>query len=174
MCDTLIRVAGTVNDSITDGPGLRYTLFVQGCPHHCQGCHNPQTHPFEGGTLRGAGEIAAEILKNPMLSGLTLSGGEPVCQAAALLPLCHAVRKGGLEIALYSGYTFEELIRSEDPAVRELLSCCDVLVDGPFVLTERSLALAFRGSRNQRILNLPESLRQGRAVTEESDRWNCR
>lgn len=171
MCETLIRVAGVVNDSITDGPGLRYTLFVQGCPHHCPGCHNPQTHPFEGGSLRGAEEIGREILKNPMLSGLTLSGGEPVCQAAALVPLCQMVRSGGLEIALYSGYTFEQLAAMEDKEVRELLSLCDVLIDGPFLQQQRSLALLFRGSKNQRILNLPESLKEGRAVEETSARW---
>lgn len=170
----MIRVAGVVNDSITDGPGLRYTLFVQGCPHHCPGCHNPQTHPFEGGTLRGAREIGQEILKNPMLSGLTLSGGEPVCQAEALVPLCRMVKERGLEIALYSGYTFEQLIAMEQPEVRELLSLCDVLVDGPFLLEQKSLALLFRGSKNQRILNLPDSLREGRAVEETTERWRGR
>lgn len=171
MCENRIRVAGVVNDSITDGPGMRYTLFVQGCPHHCPGCHNPQTHPFEGGSWRTAEEIAGEILKNPMLSGLTLSGGEPICQAKALVPLCRMVKDGGMDIALYSGYTFEQLIQMEEDGVRTLLSLCDVLIDGPFLLEERSLALLFRGSKNQRILNLPESLKAGKAAEETSERW---
>ena len=171
MCENKIRVAGSVNDSITDGPGLRYTLFVQGCPHHCPGCHNPQTHPFEGGSLRDPKEIGEEILKNPMLSGVTLSGGEPICQAKALLPLCRMVREAGLDIAIYSGYTFEQLLEMEDEDVTELLSLCDVLIDGPFLLEQRSLALLFRGSKNQRILNLPASLKEGKAVEETSDRW---
>lgn len=175
MCENanspMIRVAGVVNDSITDGPGLRYTLFVQGCPHHCPGCHNPQTHSFEGGTLRRAEEIGAEVLKNPILSGLTLSGGEPVCQAAALVPLCQIVKQAGLDIVLYSGYTFEQLLEMKQKDVRQLLSLCDVLVDGPFLLEQKSLALLFRGSKNQRILNLPKSLKEGRAVEEKSERW---
>lgn len=171
MCDTTIRVAGVVNDSITDGPGLRYTLFVQGCPHHCPGCHNPQTHPFEGGSLREAQEIAEEILKNPMLSGLTLSGGEPFCQAEALIPLCNMVKQGGLDIAIYSGYTFEQLLEMDASGVQELLALCDVLIDGPFLLEQRSLALLFRGSENQRILNLPASLKEKRAILETSPRW---
>ena len=121
--------------------------------------------------MREAKEIGEEILKNPMLSGLTLSGGEPICQAKALLPLCRMVREGGLDIAIYSGYTFEQLLEMEDSAVKELLSLCDVLIDGPFLLEQRSLALLFRGSKNQRILNLPASLKEGKAVVETSERW---
>ena len=166
-----IKLSGVEPESIVDGPGFRYVIFTQGCKHNCKGCHNPQTHPFEGGSLRAAKEIGEEILKNPMLSGITLSGGEPICQAKQLIPLCRMVREKGLDIAIYSGYTFEQLLEMEDPAVKELLSLCDVLVDGPFLLEQRSLALLFRGSKNQRILNLPSSLKEGKAVEEISNRW---
>ncbi len=121
--------------------------------------------------MREAKEIGEEILKNPMLSGLTLSGGEPICQAENLIPLCRMVKEGGLDIAIYSGYSFEQLWEMEDSAVKELLSLCDVLIDGPFLLDQKSLALLFRGSKNQRILNLPASLKTGKAVLETSERW---
>ena len=166
-----IRVAGRVNDSITDGPGLRYTLFVQGCPRRCEGCHNPQALPFEGGTLMTAEEVFAEIGKNPLLSGVTFSGGEPFCQAAALLPLAQYVKAAGLELAAYTGYCWEELTALPDPAVRQLLELCDVLIDGPFVLAQRNLDLRFRGSANQRILNCRASLAAGAPVWETSPRW---
>ncbi len=121
--------------------------------------------------MREAKEIGEEILKNPMLSGLTLSGGEPICQAESLIPLCRMVREGGLDIAIYSGYTFEQLMKMEERAVKELLSLCDVLIDGPFLLEQRSLALLFRGSKNQRILNLSASLKEGKPIPETSERW---
>ena len=165
-----ISVAGVIGDSITDGPGIRMTVFVQGCPHHCEGCHNPETHPFAGGEPCSAGELLQKIDKNPLLSGVTLSGGEPFCQAAALLPLAEGVRARGLELAAYSGWTYEQLLeQGGDKAA--LLRLCHVLVDGPFVLAERSLSLRFRGSKNQRILDVQRSLREGRAVLMQDGRW---
>ena len=83
----MIKVSGIIKESIVDGPGIRYTVFVQGCPHHCEGCHNPQTHPFEGGTEKSVEEIFEDIKKNPLLSGVTFSGGEPFCQACELAKL---------------------------------------------------------------------------------------
>ena len=165
-----ISVAGVIGDSITDGPGIRMTVFVQGCPHRCEGCHNPETHPFSGGEPRSAEELLQKIDKNPLLSGVTLSGGEPFCQAAALLPLAEGVRARGLELAAYSGWTYEQLLeQGGDKAA--LLRLCHVLVDGPFVLAERSLSLRFRGSKNQRILDVQRSLREGRAVLMQDGRW---
>ena len=164
-----LRIAGAVNDSIVDGPGFRYVIFTQGCPHGCPGCHNPQTHDFQGGAEVDEELLWQEIAGNPLLSGVTLSGGEPFCQSRALLPLVRRCREKGLHIMAYSGYTLEELLALPDPAVGELLKLCDVLVDGRFVLAQRDLTLRFRGSRNQRILDVPASLRTGAAVVLDWD-----
>ena len=160
----LIRVAGIVPESIVDGPGIRYTLFVQGCPHGCPGCHNPQTHPFEGGTLYTPQQLLEQVQEDPLISGVTLSGGEPLCQAQALLPFAQGLRQLRKNILCYSGYTFEALWQEADPQRLALLELCDLLIDGPFLQEEKSLELLFRGSRNQRILDVPASLAAGKAV----------
>ncbi|MDD3192794.1 MAG: anaerobic ribonucleoside-triphosphate reductase activating protein [Oscillospiraceae bacterium] len=159
-----IRLAGIVRESIVDGPGIRFTIFVQGCPHHCEGCHNPETHDFSGGYNCEPEKILAEIKKNPLLDGVTLSGGEPLCQAAALLPLAQEIKRLGLNLFIYTGSIFESLLKEADPDTMALLREGDYLVDGPFVLAQRDLTLLFRGSQNQRILDLPASLAQGKAV----------
>jgi len=166
-----IRVAGIVNDSITDGPGLRMTIFMQGCGRNCPGCHNPQAMPFSGGTLYSAQQLIGLVRQNPLLSGVTFSGGEPLLQAKALVPLAALIKDTGLTIAVYTGYTFEELLLQADEYVMRLLSLADTLIDGPFLLEQKSLTLPFRGSYNQRILNLPESLRQKNPVPEQSVAW---
>lgn len=171
MSDLPIQVAGTVGDSITDGPGLRFTLFVQGCPRRCPGCHNPTALEFHGGVPTAWEDLLAQIQRNPLLKGVTLSGGEPFCQAEALLPLCRALREKGYELAAYTGYTLEELLEEGDPHRLALLALLDVVVDGPFLRERRNLALPFRGSENQRILNVPASLTAGQAVWETSLRW---
>lgn len=165
-------LAGIVGDSITDGPGIRLTVFVQGCPHHCPGCHNPQTWPFAGGYISTPEEVLAQIEANPLLGGVTFSGGEPFCQAAALLPLAEAIKNRGLELAVYTGYTFEELLNLPDPAVKQLLALTDTLIDGPYLEAERNLELNFRGSANQRILKARESLAAGRPLAEDAPRWH--
>lgn len=165
-------LAGIVGDSITDGPGIRLTVFVQGCPHHCPGCHNPQTWPFAGGYTSTSEEVLAQIEANPLLGGVTFSGGEPFCQAAALLPLAEAIKNRGLELAVYTGYTFEELLNLPDPAVKQLLALTDTLIDGPYLEAERNLELNFRGSANQRILKARESLAAGRPLAEDAPRWH--
>ena len=161
----MLTISDTVNDSIVDGPGLRFAIFVQGCPHHCPGCHNPQTHPFTGGKQVTTEELLAKIQANPLLDGVTFSGGEPFCQAQALAELGREVRKLGLNIITYTGYKFEYLYehRAEN-GIGELLSVTDWLIDGRFVEELRSLELHFRGSANQRILAVPESLAAGQAV----------
>jgi len=158
-----IRVAGLVNDSIVDGPGIRFTVFTQGCPHACPGCHNPQTHDFAGGTDADTDEILAKIRKNPLLDGITLSGGEPFCQSKACAEIARNARKMGLNVWSYSGYTFEELFSGKEEWW-ELLRELDVLVDGRFELEKRTLECRFRGSWNQRLIDVQESLRQGSAV----------
>lgn len=167
-----IRLAGVVNDSITDGPGIRFTVFVQGCPHHCPGCQNPQTWAFDGGVMVSAADLLADIEQNPLLSGVTFSGGEPLAQAEALLPLAEAVRERGLGLAIYTGYTFERLLEMQDKAIMQLLELADTLIDGPFIMAERNLELNFRGSANQRIIDLPKSLAAGKAIIDTSERWN--
>lgn len=158
-----IRVAGLVNDSIVDGPGFRFTVFTQGCPHACPGCHNPQTHDFSAGTDADTDEILSRIKKNPLLDGITLSGGEPFCQSKACAEIAQKARKLGLNIWSYSGYTFEELYSGKEEW-RELLQELDVLVDGRFELEKRTLECRFRGSWNQRLIDVRASLAQGKAV----------
>lgn len=161
-----LRISGVIRESVVDGPGIRFVVFTQGCPHHCPGCHNPETHPFEGGKLVDIERIAGEILKNPLLKGVTLSGGEPFCQPGPLAELAYAVHAKGLDVMVYSGYTFEELLKraETEPDILALLNETDVLVDGRFVEAEKSLMLKFRGSKNQRILDVPQSLVKGEAV----------
>ena len=159
-----IRVAGIANDSIVDGPGLRLTVFTQGCPHRCPGCHNPQTHDFAGGSDWETDEIIGKIKKNALLDGVTLSGGEPFCQPEACAEIAHAARGMGLNVWSYSGYTFEEIIGNGTEAQIALLRELDVLVDGRFELEKRSLECRFRGSSNQRLIDVPASLKSGSAV----------
>lgn len=165
-----VRISGIVAESITDGPGFRYAVFVQGCSHNCPGCQNPQTHDPCGGELRSVEDMVAEIGRDPMLSGVTLSGGEPFEQAGALLPLARAVRDMGLELAAYTGDLYEDLLRDTGDR-RALLELCDVLIDGPFILEQRNLDIRFKGSENQRIIDVPASLRTGAVVLKEDGRW---
>ena len=163
-----LRIAGIANDSIVDGPGLRLTVFTQGCPHHCPGCHNPQTHDFAGGSESDTDEIVAKIRRNPLLDGVTLSGGEPFCQPEACAEIARAAHSAGLNVWCYSGYTFEELSAQGTDAQKALLKELDVLVDGRFELEKRSLECRFRGSSNQRLINVPASLKAGDAVELEA------
>lgn len=169
-----LRVAGIVNDSITDGPGIRFTLFVQGCPHRCPECHNPQTHDFFAGTVMEIEEIAEKIGENPLLTGVTFSGGEPFCQAQALANLADLIAPLRLDLAAYSGYTFEKLLdlAESDSGVAALLGRIRTLVDGPYVKELRDYRQKFKGSSNQRVIDVRKSLECGRAILDESERWN--
>ena len=153
---TALRIAGTIGESIVDGPGIRYVLFTQGCPHGCAGCHNPQTHDFAGGKEVTVDTLLADITKNPFVKAVTLSGGEPFCQPAALAQLAAPLKEKGYHLMCYTGYTFEQLLQKED--ARPLLEQLDLLVDGPFVLDRKNIELKFRGSDNQRVLDVPASL----------------
>ncbi len=166
---TKLQLAGVIRESIVDGPGIRMTVFVQGCPHHCKGCHNQHTWSFEGGYTSSVERILEEAAKDKLLKGITLSGGEPFTQAKALAKLAKEAHAMGLNVFCYTGYTFEALYKQfdEHPEYRELLEQCDWLVDGPFIEEEMSLMLHFRGSRNQRILNVRESLEKGEAVLSD-------
>lgn len=151
-----LRIADTVEDSITDGEGLRYTIFVQGCPHHCNGCHNPTTHDFNGGKIVDTDELFDAFKNNVLLSGVTFSGGEPMCQAESLLDLARRIREEtDLNITIFTGFTLAELKAKNDPIINELLSLTYMLIDGKFELDKRDLTLTFRGSGNQRIIKYP-------------------
>ena len=167
-----IRIAGTVNDSIVDGPGYRYTIFAQGCPHHCPGCHNPQSHNFEGGRTVDTETILRQVRENPLLDGITLSGGEPFCQPEACRALAEAARDLGLSVWCYTGYTWEKLMQEADPARLALLEAVDVLVDGPFILAQKSLELKFCGSRNQRLIDVKKTRQAGQVTLWQPDGWD--
>ena len=149
-----IRIAGIAEDSIVDGPGLRLTVFVQGCPHHCLGCHNPETHDPDGGKLMDTAEIIAKMDANPLLDGITLSGGEPFMQPVACVELAKAAHERGLNVWCYTGYTIEAIMGGRDNGKRGLLKHIDVLVDGPYIDSQRTLELPWRGSKNQRVINV--------------------
>ena len=161
-----LRIAGTVQDSIVDGPGFRFVVFAQGCALRCEGCHNPATWDTDGGEDIPADELISEMLGNPLTDGLTLSGGEPFLQAAECEKLAAAAREKGLNVWAYTGFTFEDLAAKAEaePPVRKLLGLVDVLVDGPFILSERTLSLKWRGSRNQRVIDVRKSLEAGKPV----------
>lgn len=164
-----LRLSGIEAESIVDGPGLRLVVFTQGCPHGCPGCHNPGTHAFDGGYAGNAAEIVSLLAKNPLLAGVTFSGGEPLVQAAGLLPVAAACKARGKNCWCFTGFRFEELLgmMKRDAALAAFLSCIDVLVDGRYEEARKSLDLRYRGSGNQRVLDLPGSLREGRAIPWE-------
>ena len=156
----MLRLFGEVKESITDGPGLRYAVFAQGCPHYCTGCHNPESHSFTEGYLVKEEKVIENILSNPLLDGVTLSGGEPFMQANELAVVAAAVKAEGLSVIVFSGYTYEELLAlsCERKGYRELLENTDILIDGRFDIEKKSMGLRFRGSDNQRAIDVPKSL----------------
>lgn len=156
--ETIINVSGFVNDSIVDGPGLRFVVFCQGCSHNCPGCHNPQTHKFGVGMNYSIELILSMIRRAPLCSGVTFSGGDPMFQAEAFTALAIRLKMLGYEVACYTGFTWEELMQKGTKEQKGLLEYLDILIDGPFILEKRSLNLRFRGSTNQRIIDVPKSL----------------
>lgn len=164
--DTKLRLAGVIRESIVDGPGWRFVVFVQGCPHHCKNCQNPGTWDFDGGYETTVENILNAVKEDKLLTGVTLSGGEPFTQAKELTVLAKKVREAGLDVMSFSGYTFEELVNGAtvDNGWLSLLSELSLLVDGRFIEEQKSLELKFRGSRNQRIIDVRESLKAGHAV----------
>lgn len=166
-----LKISGIVNDSIVDGPGLRFSIFTQGCPHACPGCHNPQTHPFKGGKSYSLRKFKKAILANPLLYGVTFSGGDPFSQAKALIPFAKFVKERGLELACYTGFVFEQLINGTVPYAKELLHHVDILIDGKFVLAQKSLDLKFKGSKNQRTIDVQKSLDEEKAILSTNEKW---
>jgi anaerobic ribonucleoside-triphosphate reductase activating protein len=170
---TTLQLAGVVRESIVDGPGIRFTVFAQGCPHRCKGCHNESTQDFDGGVVTEIATILREIDKNPLLSGVTFSGGEPFCQAEGFVSLARGIKERGLHIVAFSGYSYEELIElaakpgTEGEAIGNLLDLTDMLIDGRFVLALRDLTLSFRGSQNQRLIDMNKTRETGKIVLDD-------
>ncbi len=164
-----LRLYGTVQDSIVDGPGLRYAVFVQGCPHACPGCHNPDSQPAEGGEVHSVQEVLADIRQNPLVQGVTLSGGEPFQQADACAELAEALKAEGYNVWTYTGGLFEDLMANGGEDAQRLIRSTDVLVDGPFVEALRSLDLKWCGSSNQRLIDVPKSLAAGSVILWQPD-----
>ena len=155
-----IRIAGLVPESFVDGDGIRFAIFMQGCLHNCAGCQNPETHALDGGRLVDTAEIISAIKKNPLLDGITLTGGEPLLQINSADELARAAKNLGLNVWCYTGFVFEEL----PPAAATLLENIDVLIDGKFIQELRDLELQFRGSRNQRIIDVKKTREQNKIV----------
>lgn len=163
-----VRIAGAVQESVVDGPGFRYVIFTQGCPLRCKGCHNPQSQPLSGGAVVPLKVLYDEIKQNPLATGITFSGGEPFIQAESLAILARKLRSENYNLWSFSGFTYEKLL--ENAEHRRFLEQLDILVDGPFVIKHKTLDLAYRGSSNQRIIDVQRSLKEQRVVvTAEFD-----
>lgn len=165
-----IRIAGYVDDSIVDGPGIRFTIFTQGCAHHCFNCHNPETWAFDKGKDVDIDELISKIKRNPLLQGITLSGGDPLYQVNACLELVKKVKElnSDLDIIIYTGFTFEELANNfkKNNDLLLLLKLSDILIDGKYEDSLRDLTLRFRGSSNQRVINLKKTFLEEKIVLE--------
>lgn len=159
----MISVLSIIEDTMVDGPGFRTSVYCAGCRHKCPGCHNPQSWDFEGGQPMSTEEIMRVIEADPFTQGVTFSGGDPMYQPEGFAELARAIhRRTKKDIWCYTGFTYERLVNN--PRQRALLQEIDVLVDGPFVKAERDETLRFRGSRNQRIIDVQASIQQGRVV----------
>ncbi len=161
-----VRLAGIAYESLVNGPGMRRVFFAQGCKHKCKGCFNPETHSFEDGEIMDMDKLIKDVLDNPILKGVTFSGGDPIEQAHSFAYMAKAFKNSNLNIWCYTGYTFEKLLEvmKVDTAISELLNNIDVLVDGRFEINNKEEGLRFRGSTNQRIINEKESLNQNKVV----------
>lgn len=160
-----VRISGIVKESFVDGPGIRYVIFAQGCLHNCLGCHNPQTHDFNGGYLIDCDELINDVLKNKYIDGVTFSGGDPLYQVKEFIYIAKKLKENDVHIICYTGFEYEDIIKDEDK--RELLNYIDLLIDGPFILSQKSLKIPFRGSTNQRIIDVKRSISEGNIVTVE-------
>lgn len=167
-----MRIAGLLHESIVDGPGVRFVVFCQGCPHRCPGCHNPETWDFGGGGEYTVRQLIKEIRKAPALvRGVTLSGGEPFSQPGEMAQLASRVHGLGMDVVTYTGFLYEELLEKarQDPEVERLLAETDLLVDGPFVEAKKDIGLRFRGSSNQRIIDVKKSREAGKTVVLDEE-----
>lgn len=154
-----IRLFGVATDSIVDGPGLRYSVYVQGCSHHCPECHNPESWAFDGGTVTTIDALIEDIQANKLIHDVTLSGGDPFDQPGPVAKLASRLKDLGYGLWSYSGYTYEQLQAkaAENEDIARILSLVDVLVDGPFKKDLKSLDLKWKGSANQRVIDMKKT-----------------
>lgn len=162
-----IRLSGIAYESLVNGPGMRRVYFSQGCKHNCLGCFNPDTHDFNGGEELDMDKLIEDTVNNPILKGVTFSGGDPLEKAEEFSYMAKAFKKSGLNIWCYTGYTFEEIIENMkfNRYLKELMENIDVLVDGKFEINKKDEGLRFRGSSNQRIIDVQETLRLRKIIT---------
>lgn len=169
----MIRIADIIKESTVDGEGWRYVIFTQGCSHNCKDCHNPQTHDFNGGKDIKVTFILEDILNNPLIDGITLSGGDPFFQASKLIELCKAIKNNNLTIWAYTGFIFDEFMKFKNNLdcdkrinkdMLELLNYIDVVVDGPYIQEQRTLQLKFRGSTNQRLIDVKNTFKNNKII----------
>ena len=168
MKDT-IRLAGIAYESLVNGPGIRRVFFSQGCNHNCKGCFNPETHDFLGGEEKNINELIEDVYKNPMIKGITFSGGDPFERAEEFAYMAKAFKEKKLNIWSYTGYTFEYIINNLESRTgwKELINNLDVLVDGRFEEDKAVDGLKFRGSTNQRIIDVKKSLKENKVYELE-------
>lgn len=167
-----IRLASELQiDSIVDGPGIRTVIWTQGCSHNCLGCHNPSTHDFKGGFLKEINELKEELDMLSFQDGVTFSGGDPFFQPEACAILANHIHSLGMDVWCYTGFTFEQLLENskKNKKIMNFLTEIDIIVDGKFELDKRNLDLKFRGSSNQRIIDVNKSLKQGKTVVLDLD-----
>ena len=169
VSENMIRLSGIIHESLVNGPGLRRVLFSQGCKHNCKFCFNPETHSDNGGDLFDMDEIINDINDNPIISGVTFSGGDPWEQADKFAYISKNIQRSNLNIWCYTGYTYEYILEKKDKRIgwNELLNNINVLVDGKFEQDKYDEGLKYRGSSNQRIIDVKESLNKGEIVIIE-------
>ena len=157
------------SDSIVDGEGIRCVIWTQGCIHNCPGCHNPETHSFKKGYLIDVEEIKKQLENLIGQDGITFSGGDPMEQAEACAEIAKYCKLLELNVWCYTGYTFEELLEKSKvfPNIKTFLDNIDVLVDGKFIIEEKSYDVVFRGSKNQRLIDVKKSLKENKVITLE-------
>lgn len=165
-----MNISGYINESLVDGIGVRTTIFISGCKHNCDGCQNPDVQNFNNGkkfTLDVQMDIINQIKNNPLIKGITLSGGDPMFSAKEVCDFIKLVKNEleNINIWCYTGFTFEEIINSKNIHMINLLKMCDVLVDGRFIKNQKDITLSFKGSKNQRIIDVQKSLKNNKIIT---------
>lgn len=163
-----MRLSGITPESVVDGPGLRFVVFAQGCPHQCPRCHNPESWPCDAGKEFSVRQVIRLLnQKKRIKRGITFSGGEPFLQAAELAQVALAARQMGWDVVTYTGFTYEQLMEDNDADRKALLAASDILIDGKYIHKLRDLGLPFRGSSNQRVIDVMATQKNGRVVLWE-------
>lgn len=167
MTVSSIRILNIIHDTTVDGPGFRTSIYCAGCRHACPGCHNPESWNPHGGHDASIDDLMQEIVSDPF-AHVTFSGGDPMFQAEGFLELCRRIKEEtDKTVWCFTGFTWERIFADGTLAMQELAQSVDVIVDGPFVQDLRDTDLLFRGSSNQRLVDVPRTLREGRVVLWE-------